>query len=93
LAQLADEMPEVRHHLGCAPGQVHGANVGVRQPPKNPIDGLAHDDLPALRARVHMTMSAGEVAELAQIKLQDIGALAMARQIVIGQSPSENLTE
>jgi hypothetical protein len=37
-------------------------------------------------------MDACEVAKLAQIKLEDICAFAIARQVVIGQGPRKKLT-
>jgi hypothetical protein len=37
-------------------------------------------------------MGAGEVANLAQIKLKDICPFAMEKQLVISQSPGEKLT-
>ena len=67
-------------------------DFGVRQPPEDPVDRLPSDDLSALRACVNVAMDAREVANLAQIKLEDICAFAIARQVVFGQGPREKLT-
>jgi hypothetical protein len=67
-------------------------DFGVREPPEDPVDRLPSDDLPALRACVNVAMDACEVAKLAQIKLEDICAFAITRQVVIGQGPRKKLT-
>ena len=67
-------------------------NFGARQPPEDPVDRLPGDDFPALWACVHVAMDAGEIAKLAQVKLEDIRAFAAARQAAIGQNTGEKLT-
>ena len=86
-----DEIPEVGYHFRRAAGKIDGVDVRSCQPIQNAVDRVAIDDFLALWTRVHMAVDAGEIAELAEVKLKDLGALAAERQVVIGQRLEEIL--
>jgi hypothetical protein len=91
LPEAFDEIAEVRDHFGRASGEVDGVDVRASQPVENTVNRIAINDFLALWARIHMAMDASEIAELADVKLEDLGALAAKRQAVIGQPLEESL--
>jgi hypothetical protein len=69
---------EVRDHLRRAASDIHNRNVRVREPGDDPIDRLTLHDFSALRAGVDVAMIARQVAQLADVDLQNFG-LCMAK--------------
>ena len=82
--QPFDEIFEIRNHFRRAAGQIDCRNVGLREPIDDAIDRLARHDFLALRSGVHMAMNAGQIAELADVDLQDLRFGVTKRQRMLG---------
>ena len=81
--QPFDEIFEVGNHFRRAASQIDCRDVGLREPIDNPVDRFAGHDFLPLRSGVHMAMNAGEVAELADIDLQDLRSRVTQRKRVL----------
>ena len=84
-----DDMAEVGDHFRRAAGEIERGNVGRGEPVDDAIHGFARDDFLALRASVHMAVHAGQVAELADVHLQNLRARAAQREAAIGERGGE----
>src|SRR5258708_2332520 len=92
LPEPLDQIAKIGNHFRRAAGQVHGRNVGVYQPVEDSVDGRARDDFFAFWSGVHVAVNAGEVAKLAHVELEDLGATALESQSVIRQCAGKGLT-
>ena len=84
-AQSLDEILEIGNHLGSPSGKIHDLNVCASEPFDDPIDSLTLNDLFALRSGVNVAVNACQIAELAEVKLKDLGPATLERQLVMGQ--------
>ena len=65
-------MTEIWNHLRCAASEVESGDVGLLKPLKDLIDRLTGHDLLTLGPSIDVTMHASEVAELANVELQNL---------------------
>ena len=89
--ELPDKVSEIGNHLRSASGEIHSVNIGIYEPSKDSVDRFRGDDFPTLRACVYVAVTARQVAKLAQVKLKDVGALAIARHVMFGKGPGKKL--
>ena len=86
-----DQILEVGNHFRRAAGQIDRRDVGFREPVDHPIDRFAGHDFFTLRSGVHMAMNADEVAELADIDLQDLRSSVAQGKGVLDQFARETV--
>jgi hypothetical protein len=91
LPEAFDEISEVGYHFRRAASEIDGVDVRTSQPIQNTVNRVAIDDFLALWTRVYVAMDTGEIAEFADVKLEDLGALPAKRPAVIGQRLEESL--
>ena len=68
-----DEIPKIRNHLWRAAGKIDNRNLCFGQPINDSVDRFASHDFLALRAGVHVTVHAGEIAQPADVDLKNFG--------------------
>ena len=72
-ARLLDQVAERRVQLRRTTGDVDAMRLRAVQRRETGLDGLCrHHLVGAIRSRVHMTMPAGHVAQLAEVDLEDL---------------------
>ncbi len=89
--QALDQILEVGNHFRRAAGQIDRWDVGFREPVDYPIDRFAGHDFLALRPSVHMAVNAGEIAEFADIDLQDLRSSVTQGKGVLDQFARETV--
>src|SRR5678815_2894162 len=87
--QSLDQITEIRDHLRCAAGQVHGRNFRLREPVNQSIGGFARHYFFSFRSSVHMTMDTGEIAKFGDVNLEDFCLRVPKRQTTLGELPRE----
>jgi len=90
-ANAFDELAEVRVHFGGATGEVDGGEVGGFKPVEGAVEVVAGDEFFTVRAGVDVAMGAGDVAELAKVKLEDLGGGAGEGELVIREGLVEGV--
>ena len=88
-SDASDQVAKIRNHLRRSPGEIDRGDICPCQPIENAVNGLATHDFFALRPCVDVAMDAGQVAELAEVKLQNFRPLAPKRQTMISQATGE----
>ncbi len=85
------EVAEIGDHLRRAAGQVDHGDVGVFEPAEDAVGGFARHDFLALGPGVDVAMRARQVAELADVDLQDARLGVAQRQGVRGEGSVETV--
>src|SRR5205085_11519119 len=88
---LLDEIAKIRNHLRRAASEIDNWNISLCEPLDDAIDCLAIHDLLPLRASVHVTMHADEVAELTHIDLKNFRTPTAQLQTRDGKSTRESV--
>ena len=70
--QVFNEIPEVGNHLRRAARQIDRRDIGLGQPIDHPVDRFTGHDFLALRPGIHVAVNAGEIAEFADVDLQNL---------------------
>ena len=68
-------------------------NIHPSHPIDDAVDRIAGHDFLALRAGVYVTMDAGQIAELAEVELEDFGAIAPKEESMGSERSGERSPE
>jgi hypothetical protein len=80
---------KIGNHFRRAAGKIDSRNISLGKPVDDAINRVTRHDLLALRPCIHMTMYAGEVAELADVQLENFRACPAQLQTFSSESTEE----